>query len=364
MIQSINEASVRSFARQAWPDPDTDLLIKSILLPPAQARLHWHRWLSRNDIDDCSWPQFKLLVRLSGRLRDIDPDCSEIPRLNGMAKALWTRSQLQLNAAARSLDQLIAADIDVYLMKTAAFEAVLPALLTRRVTSDLDFMVPRRQLLKAMQVLYSHGWQGPTTVEQALDRCRRNPGVNLTLTSMAGQPDADADIHHQPVHLPYLPDAHLDQLWDSAVSVRFRGRAVLAPRLEQLTLFSAMQGTRRFIPSHLSSGMWPLDLAELFRTGQLSHPYLLQLADEYQGHWALLSCLSYLEDELELKIPEGLVERLVAKCSRWSGAAYLYAQAPSYGGLKYLNIPLRELVLLGCQRAFWSRARGNRTFAP
>lgn len=363
MKHPVNDAMVRAFAKQSWPDPDTDLLVKAVLLPQSEARQHWHQWLSYNNIDDCTWPQFKLLVRLSGRLRDIDPGCSEIPRLNGMAKALWTKSQLQLNAATRCIDELNKASIEIYLIKTAAFEAVNPAFLTRRVTSDLDFMVRRNRLLEAMQLLFSQGWRGPATFEQALERSRRNPGVNLRLSDPQSQIEADADIHHQPVHLPYLPDAIVDQIWTNAVNASFRGRAVLVPRLEELVVFTAMQGTRRFIPSHLSSGMWPMDLAELFRSKQLSPHLLLQLADQFRGNWALLSCLTYLEDELGVELPDGLIEGLISKCSGWTDAIQFYAQAPSYGSLKYLHLPVRELALLASQQGFRRQVRDHGQFA-
>lgn len=354
-----NETLVRSFAKQAWPDPDTDLLVKAILLPPAEARHHWRRWLAINNIDDCTWPQFKLLVRLSGRLADIDPDCPEIPRLNGMAKAMWTKSQLQLNAASRCLDQLGEAGIDIYVLKAAAFEAVTPALASRRITSDLDFMVRRNQLNTAVQLLFDHGWGHGGTCEQALERCRRNPGVNLRHNDSPGQVEADVDIHHQPVHMPYVPDEILDQLWSAAMPARFRGRQVLVPQLAQLVVFTAMQGTRRFVPSHLSSGMWPIDLAELLDREKPSPSEVLEAAQMLRGNWALLSCLTYLADELGLDVPAKTVSTLIARCSNWSGAMPFYAQAPSYGSLKYINLPLRELVLIGSQRSFRRQARSQ-----
>ena len=338
--------------RQAWPDPNTDQLIKATLLPADEARTQWRNWKATNDIDDCTWPQFKILARFSGRLPEIDPDCPEIPRLHGMAKALWTQSQMRLNRSAVALDFLIARDIPVYLMKSAALEALQMTRLTRRVTSDIDLMVKRQDLRIAILILCRNGWGEKDGAEAALERCRYHPGINLQKGSEAIKDNSDVDVHHQPIHMPFLGDETIAEIWRRAIPAVFRKRKVLVSAPEELLVFTAMQGIRRFIPSHMSSGMWAFDLAEAVDSDGLDWARVMEVAGMCKGSWALLSCLSYLKSELRIGIPDYVLTGLAKQASGFDEAVMFYAQAPTYGVTKVLNLPLREVVLLNRQKVF------------
>ncbi|MFO1088005.1 MAG: nucleotidyltransferase family protein [Hyphomicrobiales bacterium] len=344
----------RAFARQAWPDPGTDQLIKAVLLPPTEARRHWQAWLQRNSIDDATWPQMKILARLSSRLPEIDPGSSEIPRLNGLAKALWTQSQLRLNKATAALDTLLAANIPVCLMKTAALEAMGLEKSTRRVTSDLDVLVRRSDLRQSFELLFNTGWTSKDAagVEAAIERVRYHPGINLERGTEPGGAAIEIDVHHQPVHIPFLDEDTLRNLWSSARSATFRGRGVLVPPLEEHLVFTAMQGVRRAIPSHLSSGMWAFDLADGIASPRLDCTRLLVVAEAYEGCWPMLACLSYLRSEIGVPVDERLLGELSSRAHGLSQAMSLYAQAPTWGLLWPINIPLRELALLQLYRRF------------
>lgn len=340
------------FARQAWPDPNTDQLIKATLLPDDEARACWRDWKADNDIDDCTWPQFKILARFSGRLPEVDPECPEIPRLHGMAKALWTQSQMRLNRSAAALDVLIRKDIAIYLMKSAALEALDMTKLTRRVTSDIDLMVKRKDLRLVISTLCEHGWGSKKDIEAALQRCRYHAGINLQRGSEENRDNSDVDVHHQPVHMPFLDDDAIAEIWNLAVAAKFRGRDVVVPAPEELLVFTAMQGIRRFVPSHMSSGMWAFDLAEIVDGKSVDWPRVLDVAAMCKGSWALLGCLSYLKQELRIDIPEHVLSLLAGQATGLDEAVMFYAQVPTYGFAKFVNLPLREIVLLNRQRAF------------
>ena len=348
----LNGALKPYFARQAWPDPNTGLLIKAVLLPPDAARDCWRAWKAKNDINECSWPQYKLLARFSGRLPKIDPECPEIPRLHGMAKSLWTTSQLRLNRCALALDVLLEAGIECCLMKTAAMEAVAPVKLTRRVTSDIDLIVKRTDLRRTLDLMYEKGWTGPESSELALRRCRYHPGVNLTRGSEGTNDNSDVDIHHQPVHLPFLDDETVNAMWARTRPANFRGRTVLVPAPEDMIVFTAMQGIRRFIPSHLSSGMWALDLAEMVSQLTVDWGKVVELARQCRGVYSLLGCLTYLKNELQVDVPSQVLDDIRQSDTSLDDAAIFYAQTRTYGLMRVINLPARELVLINRHKAF------------
>ncbi|WP_108880279.1 nucleotidyltransferase family protein [Anderseniella sp. Alg231-50] len=349
---SLNYRLKNWFALQAWPDPNTDQLIKATLLPIDEARTYWRNWKAANDIDDCTWPQFKILARFSGRLPKVDPECPEIPRLHGMAKALWTKSQMQLNRSAAALDILTKRDVPVYLMKSAALEALEMTKLTRRVTSDIDLMVKRKDLRLVVSSLCEHGWGGAEDVETALQRCRYHAGINLQRGSEQNRDNSDVDVHHQPVHMPFLDDEVIAGIWERGIAANFRGRDVLVSAPAELLVFTAMQGIRRFVPSHMSSGMWAFDLAEIVDSDDLDWARVLEVAAMCKGSWALLSCLSYLKHELRIDVPDQVLSLLAGQATGLDEAVMFYAQAPTYGVTKIFNLPLRELVLLNRQKVF------------
>ena len=159
-----------------------------------------------------------------------------------MAKSLWTQSQMQLNRSAAALDLLIARDIPIYLMKSAALEALQLTKLTRRVTSDIDLMVKRQDLRIVIATLCEHGWGEAEGADVALERCRYHPGINLHKGSDETRDKSDVDVHHQPVHMPFLDDDIMDRIWGRAIPATFRRREVLVPAPEELLVFTCDAG--------------------------------------------------------------------------------------------------------------------------
>ncbi len=227
--------------------------------------------------------------------------------------------------------------------------------LTRRVTSDIDLMVKRQHLKPAIEVLAANGWRGPDGVDGAVRRCRSNPGVNLQNGSAGENNLSDVDVHHQPVHMPFLTDDTVAGIWDKALPAVFRRRDVLVPAPEELLVFTAMQGIRRFVPSHRSSGMWAFDLAETIDRDDLDWDRVIGTCAMCKGSWAVLSCLSYLKTELRMDVPGKVLAALDRQASGLHEAMTFYAQSPTYGAAKLLHLPMRELVLLSLQREFFRR---------
>lgn len=349
---SVVTRPLRTFTKQSWPERDSDLLVRTALLPIEEAKQCWRLWKGRNDIDHCTWPQYKVLARLSGRISKIDPDCPEVPRLNGMAKAQWTKSQLDLSKAARAIDVLSDAGIDVMLLKSAALEALQLTNLTRRITSDIDLMVPESDFRQALELLWTKGWRNGCGFEGAHRRKMRNAGVNLV-----HQDGSDVDLHHQPVHMPFLGHDRCAELWRKKQSASFRGRRVFVPGANDLLVVTAMQGARRHIPGHKSGIMWVFDVVDLLERNDFEWAGVLNRAQRLNGSFALLSCLQYLRCELRIRIPDDVIEKLAIQCNQIGEAVEYFAQSPSSGHARLGLLPIRELVLIGCQQLFYIKAK-------
>ncbi|MEM9472863.1 MAG: nucleotidyltransferase family protein [Pseudomonadota bacterium] len=331
------------------------MLIKTAVLPDAEAAQCWQQWRDAYNVEECSWPQHKLLVLISERLVRIAPESPEIRHIEGLAKANWTKSKLRLHHAGAAIDQLSAAGIDVLLLKGAVSEALSESHDRRRVTSDLDMMVRRKHLKATFDVLARLGLTCGKDANAAYKRCRSHPGVNIVSACQG----IDVDIHHQPVHFPFLPDMVLDRIWRDARAANFFNRQVLIPSECDHLAFTVVQGMRRFVPSHLTSGLWAVDLARWAAQADPDWPGLLKSTASVRGSLALYAGLCYVRDELHAEIPESVFDRLLEE--RFSMEQFLsfFAQAPSIGVVGKMALPLREVVLLLTQQMFHRSARNN-----
>lgn len=232
--------------------------------------------------------------------------------------------------------------------------------MSRRITADLDIVVRRDHLHRAFRTLQDASWTwGEADSEAAYRRCLANPGVNLQRQAGRDKEITDLDLHHQPIHLPFLPKQKVDQFWNNSKEAVFRGRNVRIPGPEHMLVITAMQGLRRFIPSHLSNGMWPFDMMDLLTTGHFNWDTTIELARDWNGTWQLLTCLAYLQEQCHFDVPADVLSKLAADTNPDTDLLQFYAQSSTFGPLRYINLPLRELVLLIAQRRFRFSARAE-----
>lgn len=276
--------------KKILPQGYLDLLVRTAFLPEHEAALCWQQWKQQRDIDSITWEEHKIFARLATRLSTLAPDCPYRPRLEGLVKSHWTRSQLMLHASARALDVLIANGIPVMLLKGGALQTEAFSSQGPRITSDLDVLVPRKDFPRAIELLYAAGWRSNRSVEFLKIQWRFHPGMNLRCA-----PHGDIDIHHQPVHGRRVPQKILDALWQRARPQLFYGREVLVPAAEDLLVFTAAHA------AHLdqvvqTSAAWVFDLVTLLRLPSLSSEKMIESSRAFLATPALVVTLSYLQD--------------------------------------------------------------------
>lgn len=326
----------RFMLRQAWPRGDLDLLLKTVLLPDAQAAECWQRWKARRDLDDVTWEEHKLLAPVAARLASIDPACPYRPRLQGLAKAHWTQSQLMLRASAGALDILLAAGLPVMLLKGGSLQAVGLGASGPRISGDLDILVPRALYPRAIALLYDHGWAARDSSEYAQSSWRFHSGLNLR----DGR-HGDIDVHHQPVHAPWLSDAVLDAFWRRARPAVFHGRSVLVPSPADMIVLIAAHAMHPPARKQ-ASGAWAFDLAVLMKQDGID---LSQVADDAVAFGAVVPCLAsltYLQTLAPLDATARLIEALEGRDTDKSRRVHFYAGTRGSAW----SAPLRRLAAL------------------
>lgn len=278
-----------------------NLLLHAALAPEPDARIAWRAWKARRNFDDISWWEKRLLVPLALRLRTLDPDCELLPRIDGLAKYLWTTTQLGLRETATVFDRLTGHGIRFIVFKGAAQYAEGLTAATRRIMGDVDILVHPDQAVAALDSLAADGWTASNG--ESFELLRRLAGVRLSGNFNKGQ-YGEVDLHSSPFHFARI-DPHLDaDLWQRARPASLAMRPILVPDpTDSVLLLLAHSVTS-------GSGDWALDIAIRIEKQSIDWDRLAQLAARRGLVPACLASLSYLREELGIAVPEAALEKL------------------------------------------------------
>lgn len=256
------------------PAGEVSLLLGAGLDDDVRAAECWRRWVERRALDDVTWEEQRILARVAPRLATIAPSCACRPRVEGLAKADWTRSQLILRASSQAIGLLAEQGIDVMLLKGGALQLAVPQAGVR-VIGDLDILVPRARFGDAVRVLYEANWRSKDSMEYASERWRFASGTNLRKA-----PFGDIDVHHQPLHGAMCPDAVLDRFWRRSGQGVLHGHVVRVPALEDLAVIATVHGVRSRSESPYGF-VWLFDLDTVLRAPGIDPEALVRSAEEF-----------------------------------------------------------------------------------
>ncbi len=300
--------------RPARPRPSIDLLLKAVLLPLDEARNAWRAWVALRDFDAVTADEVRLLAVLSARLGDIDPDSPLRPRISGVARADWTRSQVTLTRSLDAVDSLERAGVPFIVFKGAAHYA--EGLARRRVLFDIDVLVRETDLAAAIDALFADGWKGARGESRAFVRAVASARISINL---ARHPFGDVDLHRSLFHRSF-PDRDADAaVWATARRVVLSGHRISVPADEVATLVSLAHG------AHSSSGDWVLDLAARLGERPPDWDAFLDLAVRWRLAAPACAGLAYLRQDLGIDVPGSVLTALAAapvsfaeRASHWS----------------------------------------------
>jgi hypothetical protein len=331
----INEsfkASLKSWiASRHWPSQKNRLLLSAILSKPNIALESWKQWKRENNFDDIEWEENKLLAHFSSQIKLIDAECPFRPRIQGLTKIHWTRSQITLQASSQAIRNLTLQGIEVVLLKGAALMAKVPSKLGPRITTDLDILVKRCNFEKSIGILYDAGWETLNdSMEGAKLRWCFDSGVNLRL-GLHG----DIDIHHQPFKGYLMREEILEAIWSRASPYNFFDCEVLIPSLEDLVVITSLHATQ-FTKER--SAAWVIDLIRIFDDGVVSPKKIVEIAHQLNAITEVFSTLLFIQLYRE---NEFISETLTLLCNtkiHWRAWFNLYIKSQKLHQQIYLRL--------------------------
>lgn len=278
---------------RSWPSGSIDLLLRAILTAESTAREAWRAWTRSRQFDDVTWPEMRLLAPLSLRLRELDPHSPLRPRIDGIAKQLWVKSQITLRESADVFDALATAGIRFLVFKGATqyAEGISPH---RRTMGDVDVLVSPRQVVDAIDAIVGAGWQSVNG--ESPEYLRYLALVRLSGNYRKGQ-HGEVDLHINPFHFAHTDPDHDEALWRNARPIRLAKRTVLVPDGADGALISLAHAALS------ESGDWALDMSARIERQEIDWERLMETAAR---RGLVASChagLLYLKEELGVPVP-------------------------------------------------------------
>ncbi len=324
------------------PSAQDELLLKAALWSGERGLDAWARWRrGAPDIDDLDHGSYRLLPLVYsnlGPLLDDDPDAG---RLKGVYRRSWAANQMVLKKGRVAIDALQAGEIKVLVLKGGALIGAGYERLGARPMIDLDLAVPPTDVGRAVAALEGAGFEPSTGDPVRALEVRHSLGF------------LDADEQEIDLHSGMLWRAGLDQdFWQAAVPIEVGGARLLALSPPDQLLHVCVHGAAW---NPVQPFRWVADAFMVLRAAGDGFDWdrVVELAT--RGHLTLpmRDAISFLEEEMDVPVADGVVDRLAAVpvTGRERRAHEALAQPPS---------SRRSLAMLWW---FWERHRAQASLA-
>ena len=202
--------------RSAWPCPSIDNLLRAVALndmPMAAAA--WHDFESRSDFGNLTWGESRLISLAAKRMAQLAPSSPFRPRVAGIERSIWSRSQLAIGEVAPILRALQAAKVDMLVIKGASRAASGDPADRGRSVNDVDICVHPEDMERAFDIATGKGWvpSGSGTILYHRSVLPDAVGINLVHGKFG-----NLDLHRTAFQAPYDRNEDDDAIWSRSLS--------------------------------------------------------------------------------------------------------------------------------------------------
>ncbi|QKQ25860.1 nucleotidyltransferase family protein [Candidatus Reidiella endopervernicosa] len=288
----------------AWPQGDHDQLLFCAVSPDRDVALEqFSRWLSRNNIDDLTFREHRLLAAIAERFGKSLAHHSEYPRLAGLQRMLWTKSRMAINESLPMLRRLVEVGIDVMLIKGAARIALNESDQKARVAHDIDILIRYEDFQRAIELLVENGWRYDSgeTLLSLKSRLSAIRGINLFKGRLG-----DIDLHQAAFKLNEPLRDGTQGLWGRAEKANFFGLELFVPSVEDRMVLAISHGG---VDGHSHSD-WLVDCALAASDEAFNWQRFVEIVVEQQIVVPSRIALGYLQQRLGVVIPDFVIDAL------------------------------------------------------
>lgn len=260
-------------------------------------------WLSRNQLDDLSFAEHRLLAAISDRFGKEIGDPAVAGRLKGLQRQLWTQSRMRIHNVLPVLHSLSEAGVELLLLKGAARIALHPEVQRSRAHQDVDIMVRAEQMQTAAQILTAQGWRSARG-DSALAAIARAPGARAI--NFQKLPWGDVDLHRNAYH-GRASHAECDaDIWKNAQPAEYFGLPVVVPEAAERLALALSHGA--WSPGAHSD--WLLDAADILARDKVCWDRFLYIVQQRGLRGQIRIGLSFLQAVTGVALPHEVQELL------------------------------------------------------
>jgi hypothetical protein len=279
-----------------WPHGGRDLLLKAALDPaPLRARAALNQWFAKHAIEATDGREHRLLALVAERFAVELQQRPEGPRLAGLRRQRWTRSQLLLRLAKPAFERMAQVGQPVIVLAETAEYCAESDKSHRSQPQALDILLPDDSLDAGLAELGKAGWE-PWSGESML--CLRHRARSLWAMQLQHGPFGCLRLHRWVLgDQPASRELQQDLLRVSRATT-LDGVAVLLP---DATHRLAMALLSRPCSNQPLDGL--LDAALLLGRPDLDGELLVELLEQCRSVARAQINLSYLHQRLHLPLP-------------------------------------------------------------
>ncbi len=295
----------KAILKSAWPGPSVNNLLRAIVLKdPAQAAASWQAFEAAADFDNLTWGEFRLISLAAKKIAHLAPDSPMRPRIAGIERSIWSRSQLVIGEAGTGLRKLAAQGVALLVIKGAGRAASRDPVARGRIVNDIDIVVHPGDFERAFDILVEDGWTptGSGSVLYHRSRLRDLTGLNLVRGEFG-----NLDIHATPFHRPHVHAGDDEGIWQRSRPAKLGHADVRVPSPVDTMLIAIAHGS---LDAHKSSD-WIADLVASIDAG-VDWDLLVALAERRGLSAAAAIALGYVHEKLECPVPAEVRGKLEA----------------------------------------------------
>jgi hypothetical protein len=302
------------------------LLLEAALAEGEQARGAWEEASRRvGSVERLEGENYRLLPLLYRNLSEHGVEGAGLGRLKGVYRHSWYVNHMHFRRAAEVLGSLERASVDTLVLKGGALSRLYYDAPGTRPMEDVDVLVRRRQVDRAIEVLERDGWK-PSFVDPIESKLRtRHSG------EWRHPRGGKLDLHWSPLWQP----TDEGPFWEEAIPLEIGGTRTRALCPEDQLFHLCVHG----VSWNMRPPYWAADAVMLMRSrGELDWERLVEQARANRLSLALEYGLRFLDEHFELDIPTAVLARLGAiPRSRAERLDHRLARAHPYPGVNTLR---------------------------
>ena len=348
------------------PTPAQELLLKACLFEGKEAIAAWRAWREATSVDDIDPGSVRLLPMLAKNMRQYAAGEAALGKYSGVQRRTFVRNQLLIRGAVLASHQLLKAGIPTIALKGIVLASICYETMSLRPMGDIDLLAPRKDALKAIDVMQVHGWRMPP------DGSRPHAPADFAMMYACSiqhraNPEVTVDLHWRLLWERFSEEAEAE-LWRRAVRFEIGGTELLAPSAADMLVHTCAHGARWNV---LHPVRWVVDATLLMRTSAIDWAHFVAQTERLGLALPIVLTLGYLRSAMHVPVPDAVMRTLeqspVSSIERLLHRSQL--QSPERRGLLdalrlHHHIAQHELVRLQGLIGYWHyflAKRGDRS---